>query len=134
MQPKADARLGASLIPRTNCIPLSKWTSKSPAKPVPYSFQQRQRAKRNGSNGFFGAVPSHVSQSRFSGDKSAGGGYSQAPVGSLRPKLPSTRLSSPMAPLANSSFALAHKTELVPCAPFSTIRSVFSPPATTPPP
>src|ERR1700675_599974 len=113
MPPKAEARLGASLIPITNCIPLSKWTSKSPARPVPYSLQQRHRANRYGSNGFFGAVPSHVSQSKYSGDKSAGGGYSQAPVGSLRPKLPSTRLSSPMAPLAKSSLAFAHKTELV---------------------
>src|ERR1700690_1411258 len=100
MPPKAEARLGASLIPRTNCMPLMGGTPKSPATPVPYSFQEGQRANRNGSNGFFGAVPSQVAQSRFSGDKSAGGGYSQAPVGSLRPKLPSIRLSSPIAPLA----------------------------------
>src|SRR5260370_38745681 len=109
MQPKADARLGASLIPRTNCIPLSKWTSKSPARPVPYSFQQRQRANRKGSNGFFGAVPSQVSQSRFSGDKSAGGGYSHAPVGSFRPSLPSISLRSAIEPLASSRFDFAHK-------------------------
>src|SRR5579864_3278276 len=113
MPPSADARLGASLIPSTNCIPLIKWTRRSPATPVPYSFQQRQRAKRYGSNGFFGAVPNHVSQSRFSGDKSAGGGYSHAPVGSLRPFVASTRLTSPIAPLSYNSLAFAQSTELV---------------------
>src|SRR5258708_20314514 len=117
MPPKADACLGGSLIPRTNCIPLSKWTSKSPARPVPYSFQQRQRANRYGSNGFFGAVPNQVSQSRFWGDRSAGGGYSQAPVGSLRPKLPSTRLSSPISPLSYRSFTSAPTTHPPPSPP-----------------
>ncbi len=66
-------------------MPLIKWTSRSPATPVPYSFQQRQRAKIRGSNARLGTVPCHVSQSRFCGERSVGGGYSHAPVGSLRP-------------------------------------------------
>src|SRR5216684_562724 len=123
--PKAETRLGISLIPRTACIPLIRCTSKSPATPVPYSFQQRQRATASGSKGFFGAVPSQVSQSRFSGDKSGGGGYSHAPVGSLRPKVASTRLNAPIAPWSYSSFALAQRTELVRCAPTMTNRSDF---------
>src|ERR1700679_3977001 len=98
MPPNAETRWGISLIPRTACIPLIRCTSKSPATPVPYSFQQRERAKANGLKGFFDAVPSHVSQSKFSADKSGGGGYSHAPVGSLRPKGASTRLNGPIAP------------------------------------
>ena len=66
-------------------MPLIRCTSRSPATPVPYSFQQRQRANASGSKGFFGAVPCHVSQSSVCGDRSGGGGYSHAPVGSLRP-------------------------------------------------
>ena len=111
-------------------MPLIRCTSRSPATPVPYSFQQRQRANVSGSKGFFGAVPSQVSQSRFCGDRSGGGGYSQAPVGSLRPSVPSTRLSLPIAPLSMSSFALAHSTELVRCEPTCTMRSLFAAAAT----
>src|SRR5271154_2008958 len=112
MPPKDDTRLGASLIPRTRCMPLIKCTSRSPATPVPYSFQHRQRANAFGSKGFFGAVPCHVSQSRFSSDKSGGGGYSHAPVGSLRPNVASTKFNSPIAPWVYSSLAFAQSTEL----------------------
>src|SRR2546427_2088182 len=48
MPPIAIARFGGSLMPVTYCIPLIRWTSKSPATPVPYSFQQRQRANIRG--------------------------------------------------------------------------------------
>src|SRR5579863_1711636 len=112
MPPKADTRLGTSLMPSTNCMPLMRCTSKSPATPVPYSRQQRQRAKTFGSSGLFGVVPNQVSQSRLVRDKSGGGGYSHAPVGLFLPKEASTRLRSPMAPCWYSSFAFAHKTEL----------------------
>src|SRR5690242_3172425 len=88
--PRADAERGGSFHPRVNIMPLSRWTIRSPPTPVPYSFQQRQRAKWSLLNGILGASFSHVSQSRVSGDTSKGGGYSQAPVGSLRPKLSST--------------------------------------------
>src|SRR2546425_5908303 len=90
MPPTALACLGGALIPTMNIIPLIRCTNRSPATPVPYSFQQRQRAKMKGSNGRLGTVPCQVSQSRFLGDKSGGGGYSHAPVGSLRPSQPST--------------------------------------------
>src|SRR5215471_21832306 len=106
-------------------IPLTRCTSRSPATPVPYSFQQRQRAKRLASNSCLGAVPSHVSQSRVCGETSGGGGYSHAPVGSLRPREPSTRVKSPIVPLERSSFAFAQITELTRCEPICTIRPVF---------
>src|SRR5664280_3267978 len=88
--PSAVADLGASFHPSVNIIPLIRWTIRSPPTPVPYSFQQRQRAKRSALNGIFGASLSHVSQSRVLVDKSVGGGYSQAPVGSFRPRVIST--------------------------------------------
>src|SRR5678810_1329562 len=88
--PDDMARLGGSFQPSTYSAPLMRWTSRSPATPVPYSFQQRQRAKILLLNGTLGTVPCHVSQSRFSGERSGGGGYSHAPVGSLRPSEPST--------------------------------------------
>ena len=98
MPPVAKARVGAWLMPVTNIMPLTRCTMRSPATPVPYSFQQRQRAKVIGSKGFLGAVPSQVSQSKLSGERPGGGGYSHAPVGSLRPRESSTESSSPMAP------------------------------------
>src|SRR5439155_12575845 len=64
MPPIAIARFGGSLMPVTYCIPLIRWTSKSPATPVPYSFQQRQRANIRGSNARLGTLPCQVSQSR----------------------------------------------------------------------
>src|SRR3974390_583569 len=96
--PVAKARDGAWLSPATNIMPLTRCTIRSPATPVPYSFQQRQRAKVTGSNGFLGAAPSQVSQSKLSDARPGGGGYSQAPVGSLRPSESSTDSNSPMAP------------------------------------
>src|SRR5258708_14125288 len=96
-------------------MPLTRCTSRSPATPVPYSFQQRQRAKMLGLKGTLGTVPCQVSQSRFSGERSGGGGYSHAPVGSFRPSEPSTRVRVPMMPLARSSLALAQITELTRC-------------------
>ena len=121
----AMARLGASLMPSTYCIPLTRWTSRSPATPVPYSFQQRQRAKISGSKSRLGTVPCQVSQSRVCGERSVGGGYSQAPVGSLRPSEPSTSIRSPSTPCATNSFALAQITELTRCEPTCTMRPVF---------
>src|SRR5664280_2217358 len=97
--PSAVADLGASFHPSVNIIPLIRWTIRSPPTPVPYSFQQRQRANRSLLNGIFGASLSQVSQSRLPGDKSGGGGYSQAPVGSLRPSVISTCSISPIAPV-----------------------------------
>src|ERR1700692_3502264 len=111
-------------------MPLTRCTSKSPATPVPYSLQQRQRAKSLGSNSRFGTVPCQVSQSTVCGDKSGGGGYSQAPVGSLRPSEPSTRFSLPIMPCANISFALVQITELTRCEPICTILPVFCAAAT----
>src|SRR5437870_237066 len=90
---------------------------RSPATPVPYSFQQRQRAKMLGSNPRFGTVPCHVSQSRFCGERSGGGGYSHAPLGSLRPSEPSTIIRSPRVPCCTSSRALARSAELTRCEP-----------------
>src|ERR1700739_2994597 len=111
MPPNAETRFGTSLIPNTNCMTLMSCRSKSPATPVPYSRQQRQRAKTFGSRGRLGVVPSHVSQSRLVRDKSGGGGYSQAPVGLFLPREASTMLNSPMAPFWYNSFAFAHMTE-----------------------
>ena len=87
----AMARVGASFRPQAYSIPVMRWTIRSPATPVPYSFQHRQRAKILGSKGRFGTSPCHVSQSRFAGERSGGGGYCQAPVGSLRPSEPSIK-------------------------------------------
>src|SRR5271156_6266608 len=98
MPPRAEAERGISFHPRVNNIPLSRWTIKSPPPPVPYSFQQRQRANRSGLKGIFGASFSQVSQSRFCGERSGGGGYSHAPLGSLRPNESSIISISPMAP------------------------------------
>src|SRR5205807_2169716 len=89
MAPKAMALRGGSFQPIMKFMPLTRCTSKSPAKPVPYSRQQRQRAKYLGdmsvSQGFLGVSPCQVSQSKLLGERPGGGGYSQAPVGSLRP-------------------------------------------------
>src|SRR5438477_13012771 len=94
MPPTALACLGGALIPSMNIIPLTKCTSRSPATPVPYSFQQRHRAKMKGSNERLGTVPCHVSQSRFLGERSGGGGYYHAPEGSMRTNQPSTSFRS----------------------------------------
>ena len=96
--PKAWADRGGSFQPSVTCMPLMRWTIRSPPTPVPYSFQQRQRAKRNLSNGILGASLSQVSQSTVCAEASMGGGYTQAPLGSLRPRLSSTISMSPMAP------------------------------------
>src|SRR6267142_3825184 len=110
-------------------MPLTRCTSRSPARPVPYSFQQRQRAKYlgevSGSHGRLVASPCQVSQSKLARERSGGGGYSHAPVGSLRPYVPSTSVIVPMIPLASSSLALAQMTELTRCEPISTTRPVF---------
>src|SRR5262249_46058976 len=124
--PIAIARLGGSLIPSTNIIPLTRWTSRSPATPVPYAFQHRQRANLLGSKAILGLTfPCHVSQSRFCGERSNGGGYSHAPVGSFLPSQPSTIIRSPRAPCATISFAFAQRTELTRCEPICTIRLFF---------
>src|SRR5271167_2425655 len=111
-------------------MPLTRCTSRSPARPVPYSFQQRQRAKRFGLKGTLGTVPCQVSQSTVTGDRSGGGGYSQAPVGSLRPNEPSTSVNVPMVPAAIISLAFAQITELTRCEPICTTRPVFCAAAT----
>src|SRR3974390_3537732 len=98
-------------------MPLTRCTSKSPATPVPYSFQQRQRAKISPLNGTLGTVPCHVSQSTVVGERSGGRGYSHAPLGSLRPKEPSIRFKSPMQPEASISLAFLQSTELTRCEP-----------------
>src|ERR1035437_9585824 len=123
--PSAVADLGASFHPRVNIIPLIRWTIRSPPTPVPYSFQQRQRAKRSLLNGIFGASFNHVSQSRVLGDKSVGGGYSHAPVGSLRPRVISTCSISPIDPPLYSSRAFSQSMELTLWEPISTIRLFF---------
>ena len=97
-------------------------TIRSPATPVPYSFQHRQRAKMLGSKGRLGTSPCQVSQSRFAGERSGGGGYCQAPVGSLRPSEPSTSAMSPIVPSAMISRALAQRTELIRWEPIWTSR------------
>src|SRR5205823_13430537 len=109
----------------TNIRPLIRCTRRSPATPVPYSFQQRQRAKMLGSNARLGTVPCQVSQSRVRGERSGGGGYCHAPVGSLRPSHPSTSIRSPSVPCAISSLALAQIWELTRCEPICTMRPVF---------
>src|SRR6267143_3018297 len=106
-------------------MPLTRCTSRSPATPVPYSFQQRQRANRLASNGRLGTVPCQVSQSRLRGERSGGGGYCHAPVGSFRPNHTSTSMRSPSAPWEISSLALAQIWELTRCEPICTMRPVF---------
>src|SRR5687768_10343162 len=105
--------------------PLIRCTSRSPATPVPYSFQARQLAKMRGLNEIFGAVPSQVFQSRFCGDRSGGGGYCHAPLGSLRPSEPSTSVNSPSIPCASISLAFAQIWELTRCDPTCTMRPDF---------
>src|SRR5712664_1376656 len=131
MPPVERTRLGGSLRPSMNIMPLTRCTSRSPATPVPYSFQQRQRAKYfgdiSGSQDLCGAVPCQVSQSTVFGERSKGGGYSHAPVGSLRPSEPSTIIRSPMVPCAINSLALAQRTELTRCEPIWITRPVALP-------
>src|SRR5205809_852754 len=112
MPPTANACAGGAVIPSMNIMPLTRCTSRSPATPVPYSFQQRQRAKMLGSKARLGTVPCQVSQSRVCGDRSGGGGYCHAPVGLLRPSQPSTSIRSPIIPCAISSLTLAQICEL----------------------
>jgi len=78
------------LIERIQHPALIRCTIRFPPTPVPYSRQQRHRAKRFGSNSTFGASFNHVSQSRFWGERSGGGGYTHAPFGLLRPSVSST--------------------------------------------
>src|SRR5216684_1524108 len=115
-------------------MPLTRWTRRSPATPVPYSFQHRQRAKylgdMSGSQGRLVASPCQVSQSKLARERSGGGCYTHAPLGSLLPSEPSTRLRLPMIPLARSSLALAQMTELTRCEPICTTRPVFCAAAT----
>src|ERR1035441_3504868 len=92
MPPNDEADRGISFQPSVTSMPLSRCTIRSPPTPVPYSFQQRQRAKRNLSSGIFGASFNQVSQSSVCGERSSGGGYSQAPVGSLRPRAEERRV------------------------------------------
>src|SRR5215472_4976063 len=106
-------------------MPLTRCTRRSPARPVPYSFQQRQRAKILASKGLLGTVPCQVSQSMVVGLASGGGGYCQAPQGLLRPSEPSTRFRSPITPCAISSLAFAHTAELTRCEPICTTQPVF---------
>src|SRR5215831_8099895 len=96
--PIAVAERGTSFHPNVAIIPLIRWTIRSPATPVPYALQQRQRAKCNLLNGILGASLSQVSQSSVWEDRSVGGGYSHAPVGSFRPSVSSTIETSPIAP------------------------------------
>src|SRR5271163_3603032 len=128
--PSDIAFFGGAFQPSIKFMPLTRCTSKSPASPVPYSFQQRQRAKIFGLKGTLGTVPCQVSQSRFDGERSGGGGYSQAPVGSLRPSDPSTSVSVPRVPCAIISLAFAQITELTRCEPICTMRPVFCAAAT----
>src|SRR5579864_8591874 len=106
MPPIAVAERGISFQPSVTSMPLMRCTIRSPATPVPYALQQRQRAKCKGLNGTLGASLSHVSQSRFCRERSGGGGYSHAPVGSFRPSVSSTISTSPIAPDLYSSFAI----------------------------
>src|SRR5712664_1712833 len=123
--PRAIAFFGGAFQPSMKFMPLTRWTRRSPARPVPYSFQQRQRAKMFGLKGTLGTSPCQVSQSRFEGERSGGGGYSHAPVGSLRPREPSTSVTVPIVPLARISLALAQMTELTRWEPIWTTRPVF---------
>ncbi len=77
-----------------------------------------------GSNGRLGALPRNRSQSTVSGEASRGRVYCQAPMALLRFHQASTRLSSPMAPLATRSRALAYTTELVRWLPTCSVRPV----------
>src|SRR5205085_12099356 len=115
--PTAATCLGGLWPPTIKLMRVMRWTSSSPATPVPYSFQQRQRAKMFGSNGRFGTSFCQVSQSSVCDDRSGGGGYSHAPVGSLRPFQPSTSVSSPSTPCAIISLALAQIGEVTRCEP-----------------
>src|SRR5467141_3795540 len=129
--PVERTRLGGSLSPSMNIMPLTRCTRRSPATPVPYSFQQRQRAKyfgdMSGSQALCGAGPCHVSQSRVFWDRSKGGGYSHEPVGSLRPREPSTIMRSQIVPCALSSLAFEQRTELTRCEPIWMTRPVALP-------
>src|SRR5271165_6419088 len=120
--PSAEADCGGSFHPSVYSIPLIRCTIRSPPTPVPYSRQHLQRANRMGSNGIFGASFSHVSQSRFCGERSSGGGYCHAPLGSLRPRESSTNSTSPMAPSWYNPRALEQRAELTRCDPICTIR------------
>src|SRR5260370_23399041 len=62
--PRAIAFFGGAFQPSMKFMPLTRWTRRSPARPVPYSFQQRQRAKILGLKGTLGTSPCQVSQSR----------------------------------------------------------------------
>src|SRR6266568_203793 len=44
MSPRAMARLGGSFHPSMKFMPLTRWTRRSPARPVPYSFDERESA------------------------------------------------------------------------------------------
>src|SRR5580693_9810439 len=125
MPPMEVVRPGGSFQPSMKFMPLTRCTSKAPATPVPYWLQQRHRAKILGSNATFGTLFCHVSQSKVCGERSGGGGYSQHPVGSLRPSEPSTRFRSPMMPCDRSSLDLAQITELTRCEPTWMMRPVF---------
>src|SRR5216683_6914697 len=96
MSPRAMARLGGSFHPSMKFMPLTRWTRRSPARPVPYSFQQRQRAKYlgevSGSHGRLVASPCQVSQSKLARERSGGGGYSNEKEGSLRTREHSKRV------------------------------------------
>src|SRR5204862_6940406 len=94
-------------------VPFTMKKGSYPATPVPYSFQQRQRANAYGANAFFGAVPCQVSQFRVAGGRSGGGGYSHAPVGSSLPSHPSTNIMSSSIPCAISSFAFPQISALI---------------------
>ncbi len=50
------AERGASFQPSVTSMPLIRWTIRSPPTPVPYSFQQRQRAKRYWVEGDLGSI------------------------------------------------------------------------------
>ena len=126
----AVADRGTSFHPSVNIMPLTRCTIRSPPTPVPYSFQQRQRAKRSALNGILGASFSHVSQSSVVVDRSVGGGYSQAPVGSLRPRVISTCSISPIDPLLYISRAFSQSIELTLWEPISTMRLFFCAAAT----
>jgi hypothetical protein len=66
----------------------------------------RQRKKRIGSYGRFGARPRKRVQSTVAGEASFGTVYCHAPIAELRLNQASTMFSSPIAPEASSSLAL----------------------------